>query len=86
MREVVGAVLGREKVHPSFRIMVSVNMAYFLQEEPGCCMLSGSVNAEEGLDCPHHHPRFGFDERALPLGVAVLSETAARFSKRKLRY
>jgi metal-dependent amidase/aminoacylase/carboxypeptidase family protein len=28
-----------------------------------------------------HHPKFDLDERALPVGTAVLAETAIRFLK-----
>jgi metal-dependent amidase/aminoacylase/carboxypeptidase family protein len=28
---------------------------------------------------PHHPPVFDIDERALPVGVAILAETARRF-------
>jgi amidohydrolase len=30
-----------------------------------------------------HHPKFDLDERALPIGTAVLVETALRFMKEK---
>ncbi|MFO5437788.1 MAG: M20 family metallopeptidase, partial [Dolichospermum sp.] len=42
------------------------DMSFFLQEVPGCYFFLGSANAEKKLDYPHHHPRFDFDETALP--------------------
>ncbi|HSD84288.1 MAG TPA: amidohydrolase, partial [Anaerolineae bacterium] len=39
----------------------------------------GSANAEQGLDAPHHNPHFDIDEAVLPLGVAVLAETAWQY-------
>ncbi len=77
--DVASEVLGEGKVHTDFRTMVSEDMAFFLQEVPGCYMYLGSSNAERGLAYGHHHPRFDFDEAVLPLGVAILAETAARF-------
>ena len=46
---------------------------------PACFMLLGSGNPELGLNAPHHNPRFDFDERALPLGAALLATAAAKF-------
>jgi amidohydrolase len=82
MQQVAGEVLGEENVRGDFRTMGSEDMAYFLREVPGCYMFLGSANAGRGLDYPHHNPRFDFDEAALPLGVAILAETATRFLNR----
>ena len=79
MHQVAREVLGPENVLVDYRTMVSEDMAYFLQQAPGAFMLLGAGNVERGLDRPHHHPCFDIDERALPLGVAILAETATRF-------
>lgn len=79
MQQVVQEVLGEQNVRDDLRTMGSEDMAHFLREVPGCFMFLGSANAERGLDYPHHNPRFDFDEAALPLGVAILAETATRF-------
>ncbi len=62
----------------AYRSMVSEDMAFMLQEVPGCYFLVGSANAAEGLNYPHHHPRFDFDERALAYAVALMAEAATR--------
>ena len=59
--------------------MISEDFAEYQRSVPGCFMLLGSGNAELGLDAPHHNPRFDFDERALPMGVALLATAATRF-------
>ena len=79
MRQVAESVLGQGNVLDDYRTIVSEDMAYFLQQAPGTFMLLGSANPERGLDYPHHHPRFDIDEAVLPLGVAILAETATRF-------
>lgn len=79
MYQVAEEVLGRGKVHNDYRTMGSEDMAFFLNEVPGCYMFLGSANSERGLDYPHHSPRFDFDEAVLPLGVTILAETATRF-------
>jgi amidohydrolase len=58
------------------RTMGSEDMAFFMQEVPGCFFFVGSANPELGLDAGHHHPRFDFDERALARGAALMTEAA----------
>jgi amidohydrolase len=62
-------------------LMVSEDFSEFASRVPACFMLLGSANSEVGLDAPHHNPRFDFDERALPLGVALLTTAAVRYLK-----
>jgi amidohydrolase len=59
--------------------MGAEDMAYFLQQAPGCFFRVGSRNEERGLIYGHHHPRFDIDEDALPVGVAALTAIALRF-------
>jgi len=55
------------------------DMSFFLQEVPGCYFFLGSANAEKKLDYPHHHPRFDFDETALPIGVEMFVRCVEKF-------
>jgi len=73
--EVVGAT--GVAWHPP--LMVSEDFSEFPKLVPACYMLLGSSSSELGLDAPHHNPRFDFDERVLPVGVALLATAAARF-------
>jgi amidohydrolase len=82
MRKVAEELLGQGNVSSGFRTMGSEDMAFFLQEVPGSYLFLGSADSARGLDYPHHNPRFDFDETALPLGVAILCETATRFLNR----
>jgi amidohydrolase len=56
--------------------MVSEDMASIMQQAPGCYFLVGSANSARGLDYGHHHPRFDFDEEALPWGAALMARAA----------
>lgn len=56
-----------------YQTMVSEDMAYMLQQVPGCYFLVGSANTAKGLDAPHHHPRFDIDEDALPRAAALMA-------------
>jgi amidohydrolase len=58
-------------VVPDCHTMGGEDMSFFLQEVPGCYFFLGSANADKALAYPHHHPRFDFDETALPIGVEL---------------
>ncbi len=51
------------------------DMAYFLQEVPGCFIFLGSAKPEhQAAKVPHHCSHFDFDERALAVGASVFLE------------
>ncbi len=60
----------------NFQSMVSEDMAFIMQEIPGCFFFIGSANPARGLDAPHHHPRFDIDEDALPRAAVLMAEAA----------
>ena len=59
--------------------MGSEDMSFMMQEIPGCFFFVGSANAERGLNAAHHHPRFDFDERALPWAAALMTSAAMQY-------
>lgn len=61
------------QVDTTFRVMVSEDMAYMMERVPGCYLMVGGANPAKGLDYPHHHPRFDFDEDALVWASALMS-------------
>jgi amidohydrolase len=72
VRSVALAVVETEAgVVPDCHTMGGEDMAFFLQEVPGCYFFLGAANTEKCLAYPHHHPRFDFDESALALGVEL---------------
>ncbi len=64
------------KIETTFKSMVSEDMAYYLQKVPGVFFMIGSANPARGLAFGHHHPRFDFDEAALPIASAVVASAA----------
>ena len=56
---------------PECQTMGGEDMSYFLEEVPGCYFFLGSANEARGLNYPHHHPRFDFDETVLGVGVEL---------------
>jgi amidohydrolase len=60
------------------RTMGSEDMAYLMQDIPGCYIFIGSSNPDKGLNAGHHHPQFDFDEDVLPQAVALMSAASMR--------
>jgi amidohydrolase len=73
LRAVAAAVLGDEAVADGPMMMVAEDVAEFLDRTPGCFFVLGAM-PETTTPEPHHSPRFDIDERALPLGVAILAQ------------
>jgi amidohydrolase len=75
----VGAdLLGEESVEEARLEMGAEDFSYFAREAPGCFFELGAAFPDEPLR-RHHHPNFDIDERCLPIGAALLAETAIRF-------
>ena len=72
-------VVGESNIDDAAQSMTGDDFAYYLLERPGCYFLVGSSNPEKGLDKPHHHPQFDFDEDAMLLATAVLEQAAIRY-------
>ena len=79
VQRVASEVVGSDQVSTLTRTTGADDMSMFLQEVPGCYFFVGSANAQRGLASPHHSPTFDFDERALEIGVSVLSRVALAF-------
>lgn len=67
------------QIDSNYRSMVSEDMAYLMQEIPGCYFFVGSSNPGKGLDAPHHHPRFDIDEEALPRAAALMASAISGY-------
>jgi amidohydrolase len=74
-------VLPDAKIDTDFRTMGSEDMAYMMEKVPGCYMMVGGANPALGLDYPHHHPKFDFDETVLVWGTATLSSAVLELLK-----
>ncbi len=71
-------MLGMENVHEIEKTLGAEDFGEFLKHAPGAMFTLGTQKKghEEYL---LHHPRFDIDERAMPIGTAMLVETAKRF-------
>ncbi|MGL5807754.1 MAG: amidohydrolase, partial [Xenococcaceae cyanobacterium] len=69
-------------VVPECQTMGGEDMSFFLQEVPGCYFFLGSANPQKGLNYPHHHPCFDFDETALVMGVEMFVRCVEKYCDR----
>ncbi|MBN1965478.1 MAG: amidohydrolase [Anaerolineae bacterium] len=79
VRQAIRPYVAAERVIDSLQTATAEDMAIFLNHVPGCFFFVGSANSARGLDAPHHHPRFDFDEAALSLGAALLAAAVADY-------
>jgi len=74
------AMLGRENVQELEKSLGAEDFGSFLDLAPGAMFMLG-VQKKGHEDYSLHHPRFDLDERALPIGTAMLVETAMKLLK-----
>ena len=77
LQRIAQRVLPQDHLDTDLRMMWSEDMAFIMQGAQSCYFFIGSMNAEAGFHYGHHHPKFDFDEQAMPRGVALM--TAAVF-------
>ena len=65
------------------RLTASEDMAYFMQEVPGCYLFIGSSNSARNLVAPHHNSLFDFDENVLPIAAGLVAAVAWRLQEKK---
>ena len=73
-------LLGVKNVRKLNKTLGAEDFGSFMENCPGAMFTIG-VQKEGHEDFPLHHPQFDLDERALPIGTAVIVETAMRFLK-----
>jgi amidohydrolase len=80
--EMIGKVgndlLGEENVRLPTNTLGAEDFGSFMLHAPGA-MYNLGVQKKGHEDYQLHHPKFDLDERALPIGTAVMAETALRF-------
>lgn len=73
VHSVAGGLLPQCDLDENERTMGSEDMAYMMDDIPGCYFFIGSADAARGLNAPHHNPLFDFDEAALPRAAALMA-------------
>ncbi|MDD2521501.1 MAG: M20 family metallopeptidase [Anaerolineaceae bacterium] len=69
------------QVDLTYRTMLSEDVGVFLERVPGCFILVGAGDTNEGNRFPHHHPCFDFDERAMPLAATLLLQSCLELAE-----
>jgi amidohydrolase len=78
MRVVARELVGETAVEESEFGMGAEDFAYMTQQAKGAMFMLGAATPD-GIVRHHHTDSFDIDEQVLPLGAAVLAETARRF-------
>ncbi|MDO8754583.1 MAG: M20 family metallopeptidase [Anaerolineales bacterium] len=73
-------LLGAEHVQALHKTLGAEDFGSFMAHAPGAMYTLGTQK-QGHENYLLHHPRFDLDERALPIGTALLAETALRFLK-----
>jgi len=78
IRDTAGQFIGPENVETREPMGGAEDFAYMAQANRGAMFFLG-VKKPGGPDKFVHHPEFDIDEDALPVGAAILAQTALRF-------
>jgi amidohydrolase len=76
--QVTRDLLGAEAAIPARPVMKGEDFSVLAAHVPGCYMRLGTGSPGEPPR-KHHDAQFDIDERALPIGAAILAETALRY-------
>jgi amidohydrolase len=76
-------LLGAEAIDRTRAGMGAEDFAYMTQQAPGAMFMLGAAVGD--MPRGHHTPVFDIDERALPIGAAILAETARRYLAGELK-
>jgi amidohydrolase len=72
-------VVGLDNVDDTIRSMGAEDVGVFMNDVPGLYFFVGAQDLTQDQYYPHHHPKFSFDERALSLGTALLTDAVAAY-------
>jgi len=78
LRDVVRDLSGEEAIQNTEFGMGAEDFAYMAREAPGAMFYLGAA-LDDGVPRGHHTDTFDIDEAVLPLGAAILAETARRY-------
>jgi amidohydrolase len=79
--QVANDLLGEGHAPHAEAQMGSEDFAFFINRVPGAMFSLGCLIQEEPRRA--HHPRFDINEQCLPIGTAILAETALRLLRKK---
>jgi amidohydrolase len=79
VRPRLAEIVGSAGLDMTARTMGAEDVGVFMDDIPGLYFFVGAADPTADAYYGHHHPRFSFDEQALPLGMALLSSAVAAY-------
>jgi amidohydrolase len=79
VRKALGRVVSPDGFDQTERTMGAEDVGFFMDDIPGMYFFVGAEVPNQKEYYGHHHPRFDFDENALPLSVALMSAAVAEY-------
>lgn len=79
VRPRLAAIVGEDALDMTIRTMGAEDVGVFMDDIPGLYFFVGAADPTADAYYGHHHPKFSIDERALPLGMALLSSAIAEY-------
>lgn len=79
IRDTASELIGPTNILVPDPLMNADDFAYISKASRGALVLMG-VRTPGGADVHVHHPMFDIDENALPVGAAIMAQTALRFA------
>ncbi|MGD6818343.1 M20 family metallopeptidase [Metabacillus sp. 113a] len=79
LHQTAAGLFGEDSVTLMKPVMVGEDFSAYQQKAPGCFFFTGAGNKKEGITFPHHHANFTIDEKALEIGVKMLTKAAEAF-------
>ena len=78
-RTVLRQLVGESGLVTTERTMGAEDVGLFMDDIPGMYFFVGAAVPNQTEYYGHHHPRFDFDENALPLSVALMASAVANY-------
>jgi amidohydrolase len=79
LRGVFRQFVSEDALNTNERTMGAEDVGMFMDDIPGMYFFLGAAVPNADAYYGHHHPKFDFDENALPLGVALMSAAVADY-------
>jgi amidohydrolase len=78
---IAGALIGEPNLKACRPNLGGEDFSYFLQKVPGAMFFLGTHDPASGPPISNHDPRFNPDERAIPLGMELMTHLVAEFKE-----
>jgi amidohydrolase len=79
MRDIFEPMVGTDNLDTGVRTMGAEDVGAYMTDIPGMYIFVGAQDASADAYYGHHHPKFSFDEEALPLAVALMTSAVASY-------